>query len=70
VFNDRVNDEREAIWENPGRDPIRGLKKKTMKSRIMDLRDWLQNIMLVDTRKVIGRYRIRLLFHQDGSAYR
>ena len=28
MFNDRVNDEKEEIKENPGRDPIRGLKKK------------------------------------------
>jgi hypothetical protein len=27
VFNDKVNDEREEIWEKPVRDPIRGLKK-------------------------------------------
>jgi len=55
VFNDRVNDEREEMWENPGRDPIRELKKKKKtKSRIMDLRDWLKNTMLVGIRKVTG----------------
>lgn len=53
MFNDGVKDEREEIWEKPGRDPIRGMKKP-MKSRIMDLEDWLQNIMLVGIRKVLG----------------